>query len=332
MKNQTNFESLIQERLDELKSVPPRNRQVAARARARFLAQAVAASEARRNKGWGFIFRKRQFALNLVVAMVMIVGLFVGGGTTVRAAQDDLPNEPLYAIKTWSEDVSLQFETDPEAKADRLMELTQTRIQEITLLIESGQTPPELVRLRLEQHLQQTLQLYSTMEDAVLDQKLLQLRKQLQQYERDMQGLQVHAAQDEQPILEHTRTMLQTQLQLVNDGLVNHEVFRDTVQNGFHYGQTQTPPMAEPTTTPKPNQGQNGQATSQPGNSGNGNGLGSNNDPDGPHLHVTATPKDNNSGNGPDSGNNPGEKEKDKDRGPKGGDPGKKGSNGRGPK
>lgn len=331
MKNQTKFESLIQERLDELKAVPPRNPQVAARARARFLAQAVAASEARRNKGWGFLFRKQQFAMNLAVAMVVIVGLFVGGGKTVRAAQDDLPNEPLYAIKILSEDVSLQFENDPEVKADRLMELTQTRIQEITLLVESGQTPPERVRLRLEQQLQQTLQLYSTMEDAVLDQKLLQFRKQLQQYERDMQGLQVRAAQDEQPILEHTRTMLQTQLQLVNDGLVNHEAFRDTVQNGFHYGQTQTPPpTAEPTTTPQVHQ-PGGQATSQPGNSGNGNGLGPNNDPDKSHLHVTATPKNDNSGNGPDFGNNPGEKDKGKDKGPKGGDPGKKGLNGKGP-
>jgi hypothetical protein len=122
MKNLTNLEALIRERLDQIKAVPPRNPQVAARARARFLAQAVAASESRRQKGWGFFFRKQQFAMNMVVTLLVIASLFIGGGTTVKAAQDDLPNEPLYAIKILSEDVSLQFQKDPEARADRLME------------------------------------------------------------------------------------------------------------------------------------------------------------------------------------------------------------------
>src|SRR5512133_1597788 len=175
MKNQPDLESNIQERLNQIKSVPARNPRVAARARARFLAEASAASEARHNKGWGFIFRKQQFALNMVVALAVILGLFVGGGTTVYAAQDDLPNQPLYPIKTLSEDISLQLESNPEAKVDRLMELTQTRIQEMARMVETGQTPPERARLRLEQHLQQTFQLCSGMADARLDQRLLQL-------------------------------------------------------------------------------------------------------------------------------------------------------------
>jgi len=312
MNNQPDLESIIRERLNQIKSVPARNPQAAARARARFLGQAITASEARRNKGWGFIFRKRQFALNMAVALVMIVGLFVGGGTTVKAAQDDLPNEPLYAIKMLSEDVSLQFENDPEAKADLLMELTQTRIEEMSRMVESGQTPPERVRLRLEQHLEETLQLFSNMEDTVLDQKLVKLRQQLQQHESDMQDLQVSATQAEQPVLENTRTMLQVQLQLVNEGLENHEVFRNTVNNGFHYGQTQTPPSPSPTPHPE----QNSQATPEPDNEGNGNGMGPNNNPGGLNAHVTPTPKGN---NGTNTGNNAGGNNKD----PKNKDPNK---------
>jgi hypothetical protein len=319
MNNQPDLESKIRERLNQIKSVPARNTQAAARGRARFLAEAISASETRRNKGWGFIFRQRQFALNMVVALVVIVGLFVGGGTTVHAAQDDLPNEPLYAIKMLSEDLSLQFESDPEVKVDRLMELTQTRVQEMSRMVESGQTPPEQVRLRLEQHLQQTLQLVSNMEDAKLDQKLLLLRDQLQKHERDMQGLQAHTTQVEQPILEHTRTMLQTQLRLVNDGLADHKMFRDTVNNGFHYGQTQTPPVPSP--SPTPLQEPTGEATPEPGDQGqeNGNGLGPNNNPGGPHSSVTPTPGNGNNGTTP--GNNGGGNNKDKDKGPKDKDP-----------
>ncbi len=176
MKNQISFESTIRERLDELKSVPARNPQVAARARARFLTQAMAASEARRNKGWGFLFRKQQFAMNMFVTLLVIASLFLGGATTVRAAQDELPGQPLYGVKTFSEDISLQFQNSPEAKVERLMELTQTRVHEMEQLIDAGQTPPEQVQLRLEQHIQQALQLSSNMDDAALDRILPQLR------------------------------------------------------------------------------------------------------------------------------------------------------------
>ncbi|HET9915410.1 MAG TPA: hypothetical protein VFQ13_26195, partial [Anaerolineales bacterium] len=179
----------------------------------------------------------------------------------------------------------------------------------------SGQTPPEHVRLRLEQHLQQTLQLVSGMEDAKLAQELLQLRDQLQKHEHDMQDLQARATQAEQPVLEHTRTMLQTQLHLVDDGLANHEVFRNTVNNGFHYGQTQTPPVPSP--SPTSLQEPTGEATPEPGNNGNGNGLGPNNNPGGPNSGMTPTPGNGNNGTTP--GNNGGGN--DKDKGPKDKDP-----------
>jgi hypothetical protein len=327
MKNLSELESMIQKRLDELKSVPPRNPKTAARARARFLAQAVAASEARRNTGWGFIFRQRQFAMNMVMALLVIAGLFAGGATTVQAAQDDLPNEPLYIVKTWSEDVSLQFENDPEAKADRLMELAQTRVQEITLLVEAGQTPPRHVELRLEQHLEQTFQLYSRMDDASLEQGLLQLRDQLQQQDHAMQNLQTHATQNAQPILESTRLLLETHLQVVDDGLLDHEVFRNSVQNGVRHGQTETPPTSAPSVTAAPHGEQNGQATPQTDNPGNGNGVGPNPHPGMPDDEATLTPGNN--GNDPNSGNN---KDKNKDKGPKDENPGKKGSNSKDPK
>lgn len=255
--------------------------------------------------------------MNILVSILVIVGLLAGGGVTVRAAQDDMPNEPLYGIKTWSENVSLQFQNRPEAKVERLMEITQTRVQEMKRLVESGQTPPDHVRLRLEQHLQQTLQLCSNMDDAALDPILLRLRNQLQQQEQDMEGLQLHATPDTQPVLERTRTMLQAHLQLVDGGLQNHEMFRNTVRNGFQYRQTQTPPTMVPPTTSVPstspitpngqqngqqNSQQNGQSTPQAGPT-NGNGPGPNTDPGGPNPGVTPVPK--NSG-GSGSGNSGG--------------------------
>ncbi len=321
MNKHTDFESTLQGRLDELRQVPARNPQAAARARARFLAQARAANEAQRHRGGGFIFRKQQFAMNVIVTILVIVGLLVGGGTTVKAAQDELPNQPLYGIKTLSEDISLQFQQNPDARLERLMELAQTRGQEMDQLIESGQTPPEQVGVRLEQHLQQALQLCSSMDDPALDHKLPQVDEQLRAYESNLQNLRGHAAQGAQPILDHTLTMLQTQVHIVDNGLTNHASFRSMVQNGFHYETTQTPSSVEvPSKGSLPNGKQNGQETSQPGNQGNsGEALQPQPAPGQAQPHVIPTPKNNNV----NPGNNAGGNDKNKDKPPK-----DKGSNG----
>jgi uncharacterized membrane protein YgcG len=299
MNDKTELEAMVQDWLDEIKPVPARNPQAAARGRARFLAQAVSASEFQRHKGWKSIFRKEQFAMNMLMSILVIAGLLFGGGATVNAAQDDLPNDPLYSVKTWSEDVSLQFQDNPDAKIDRLMELAQIRVQEMTQLIDSGQTPPDQVTVRLEKHMQQALKICSNMEDAALDQTLLQIRNQLQQQDRDMERLQAHAARDVQPILAQTRTMLRQRLQLVEDGLLNHEIFRNRVRNGFNNGQTQTPSPSLTSTPLAPNRQQNGQSTPQ-AVPNNGNGPGPNSTPSG--SNINETPNGNGSGSG--SGDN----------------------------
>ncbi len=324
MNDQSNSESIVQAWLDQLKDDPPPDPRVVAHARAQFLAQAVSADEFQSHNGWKSIFRKEQLAMNILVSIVVIAGLLAGGGMTVKASQNDLPGEPLYAVKTFSENVSLDFQNSPEAKVERLLELAQTRVQEMSRMVESGQTPPDQVRQRLEQHVQQAFQICSNMDDAVLDPTLLQVRDQLQQQERDLERLQTHAGQAAQPILERTRTMLQQQLQLANDGLQNHETFRNTVRNGFHYGQTQTAPTSVPSTSVAPNGQQSGQATPQagPGPNGQQNGTctpqagpGSGNGP-GPNTSVTPmqnqnqnqnqTQNQNKSGNGSGSGSGSG--------------------------
>ncbi|NJC98453.1 MAG: hypothetical protein FIB03_19330 [Anaerolineae bacterium] len=253
------IETRIKERLDEIKAIPARDPKAAARGRATFLSQAVSASESRRHRGWNSIFRKEQFAMNAILSILVLAGLLFGGGATVSAAQDDLPNQPLYAVKTWSEDLSLQFQNNQEEKVNRLMELAQTRVQEMAKLNELGEPVPDQVRLRLEQHIQQALQTCTTMDDATLDRTLLQLRDRLQQQDRDMERLQLHTqSQDTLQLLTQTRTMLRERLRLVEDGLLNHEMFRYRIQTGFRYGQD------EELTPPAQNQNQNGPQNGQP--------------------------------------------------------------------
>lgn len=275
MNRQHDLDSIIQERLDELKPVPARHPQAAARARARFMAQAVSAGEVQRHKGWTSIFRKEQFAMNMIISVLVIAGLLFGGGATVNAAQDDLPNQPLYGLKVWSEELSLRLQNEPEPQADRLMDLSRGRIQEMTALAEAGQAIPDQVRQRLEQHIHQALQLCSTMDDPALDRTLLRLRDHLQEQDRDLEQLQLHAGQNAGAVLEQTRSMLRQRIQIVEAGLLDHEMFRNAARNGFRYQQ-------EDEITP-PAQNKNGQPISVPGKETTEPG-GPNTDPVGPNT------------------------------------------------
>ena len=87
--------------------------------------------------------------------------------------------------------------------------------------------------------LQQTLQLCSNMDDAALDQKLLQLRDQLQQHERDMQRLQVSRRAERAAYSGTARAQCckRNCMWSTMDCRIT-KMFRNTVRNGFHYGQT----------------------------------------------------------------------------------------------
>lgn len=292
MKDKNEIETKIKERLSEIRSVRPRNPQAVSRGRAQFLSQAVSASESLRHKGWIFKFRKEHFAMNTIISTLLIAGLLFGGGATVSAAQDDLPNEPLYELKIWSEDIGLRFQNGDEAKVNRLMELAQIRMQEMAQLAEIGEPVPEQVRLRLEQHIQQALQTCTNMDDPTLERTLLQIRDRLREQDHDMEQLQLHT-QDGQQLFTQTRAMLQERLQLVEDGLTNHEAFRNQVQNGYRYAQDDelTPPV----------QDGNGQQNGQPAQTPNGPNTdpgGPNTDPGGPNTDPGGN------GDGPGSGGN----------------------------
>src|SRR5574338_396054 len=99
--------------LDELGPVPARDAHAEAHGRARFLTEAVSLRGKRRHNVWTIFQHKENLAMKLAVSTLVIVGLLFGGNATVSAAQDDLPNQPLYPVKVMSEDVSLWFVSDP---------------------------------------------------------------------------------------------------------------------------------------------------------------------------------------------------------------------------
>jgi len=302
-------EFLVERRLEELKAVPARDPLRAASGRARFLRegaeyrQAISPVPYMRQSKWVFPLRKKKFAMNALVALILAASLLLGGGATVAAAQDDLPNQSLYQLKLWTENASLALNDDPHQQANLLMTMAQTRVEEMAALAEMGITPPDQVRERLEKHLRQALMLAAEMDEVTRDQVLLQLHDRLQGQDRIIEQLQTHASPETESLLTRTRQLLQTNLHLVDEGLADPQGFRNKMKNQMQYGQGDKG-------TPGPNQqgepgsqqnGSNGQPAGEPGaGNGNGNGEGNNNSPGGPNPD---TPQNGNGGNG--SGNEP---------------------------
>lgn len=185
--------------------------------------------------------------MNTIVSLILAAALLLGGGGTVVAAQDDLPNQSLYQLKLWTENAKMAMAGDPQEGATLLISMAQTRVQEMAALAEQGITPPDQVRDRLEQHINQALRLAADMDEATRDQVLLQLRDCLQTQDRIMEQLQLHVNADIEPLLTRTQQMLQTQLHLVDEGLADPQDFQYMLQNQLQYRQDEE-------AVPEPNQ------------------------------------------------------------------------------
>lgn len=267
--------------LDELKPASTRDPQSAARARSRFLTQAVSASEERRHSKWIIFQQKEKFTMNLILSALVVIGLLFGGSATVSAAQNDLPTEPLYQVKLMSEDVSVWLTSDPSMKIERLMDQTQTRIEEMTALASAGITPPAELTTRTQDRIHQALQLAATLDDAEMTATLEQIRTRLQTQDQLMTQLQDGTCTECEPVLQQTHEMLQTQLRQVENNIANPGVFRNQNQNQVQA--TQTPLAPDSSITPVKSctpaldgtgqqSGNTDRSTGEPNQNNNGNG------------------------------------------------------------
>ena len=170
------------ERLKPLEDVPAPDLARSQQLRQAFLARAketlpVSLPEFKRHKGWKSIFKKERSPMFTFVRILILLAVAFGGTTaTAFAAQDSLPSEALYQIKTFVEDVRLALTSDPEAEADLLLQLADERMEEIAALSGQGLPVPNEVATRLREHLDQALQEAAKLGDAAL----LQLMEKIQ--------------------------------------------------------------------------------------------------------------------------------------------------------
>jgi hypothetical protein len=269
----------IKQVLEGLRSVPQRDPVRAARGKAEFLKQAagmrLAVSREKENRHNGqsntifpaFPRKERAPVFNTLIAIVMAIAVFFGGAaTTVYASQTSLPNQPLYPVKLWIEDVTFALHDDPQIQIQYNLDFSDRRITEMTRMLSNGATIPEDVMIRLQNELDQVLQLATGLNDL---QMLLQLEKIRQRAENQLQEtntLMAGAPLADQPLLARARARIQEQVQLATLGGSDPVEYRHQIQQRFHI------PSGAGEGAPDAGNGPGGTSpTSVPG--GNGNGL-----------------------------------------------------------
>jgi hypothetical protein len=211
--------------LDALRSVPPRDPRRAARTRARFIAQAVSARPAPRHTGWTFIlFGKERSMAQILVSLLLVVASLAGFTGTLYAAQDDLPGQMLYPLKTWSEDVQVALTADPAHQVERLMDMAQRRVEETVALTRAGQDLPETVLQRMEQHFYQAMERAAAQGDDQMVQTLARVEARL----RAMQQMLADAPQT--PVRERLWTQLEAWRRLAQVGEADPAQFRQQIR------------------------------------------------------------------------------------------------------
>jgi len=98
----------------------------------RFLGQAIALRRARQRRPALSLWRP------LAAAASFVLMLFLAGGATTYAASRSLPDSPLYPLKLATEEARLWFVFDEGDRAGTLLDQTETRMTEISKLMEQG--------------------------------------------------------------------------------------------------------------------------------------------------------------------------------------------------
>jgi len=278
----------VRQSLEQLVVVPPRDAQAAARGRAQFLAQAeslsrgVSRADVPRHTGWSELLlnlfaRKERFAMSTLMTVLVVVSLVFGGtGAAVYAAQDDLPTELLYGVKTLSEDVRLGLAGNPEAQVELSLEFANRRVEEITALNGIGIAPSEPVAARLQAQLDNALYVAAGMDDAGLNRALTRVQERIEQQIQRMAMVQANAPEEAQPILAQVQAMLAERHALAQMGLADPLAFRQRQRT--RTGEPQPTPVHTPGSGIGPGPGIS--LTVAPGN-----GFGP-----GPGISLTVTP------------------------------------------
>jgi hypothetical protein len=218
--------------------------------------------------------------------------ILVGSSATVFGAQGSLPGEPLYGIKSLTEDIRLKIATSPQSKLDLTLDFTNRRVREISSLMEDGKTLPLETSERLKEELENVLMLAAQLDDARLKNALGRIKNLAQDQGMTMAELIDILPDQAEPAITHLQQRLQEQVELSKIGEKDPKTFRFTMRErhaennkpNFNNDNPGSNPPSSAEDQDNPGQGNGGQdnPSDEPGQDGMNSGNGD---------HIPNTPK-----------------------------------------
>jgi hypothetical protein len=227
------YDLQVVQQLEKLKGAPPRDPQRAAAGRAAFLqearemAQTVSIPSEIRPTGWKqklqtmFSTRKERSPMftGLTTVILALMLIFGGGGITLASAQNSLPDQPLYNLKLWSEELRFNLTADPQAAWQLALSFANRRASEVQAMFAAGQTPSQAVQERYQSQVEQAIRRAAGLPGDQALRALEQTRQQLRLQEQALNQIQIQNNPQAEMVRERLRYMLQERLNWVEAGI-----------------------------------------------------------------------------------------------------------------
>jgi hypothetical protein len=182
-----------------------------------------------RSVSWVYTLNQPQW-FGAITTILLIAALVLGGGVTVAAAQSSQPNQSLYAVKVWSEDVRLGLSTNPQTECQLALGFANRRAEEIQNMLIIGEVPPEAVQTRYQAQLDQAIQFAVDQPAVQAVQALEQIRSRIQTQQQTFQQPYKNGSPDTNAVVLRLQQMLKERLKWVEDGLADPAILRDQLR------------------------------------------------------------------------------------------------------
>ena len=161
----------------------------------------------------------------LMAVLIALVLVFGGAAATASAAQESLPTDALYSVKTLGESVALGLSVSPAEKVEKALNHTQRRVNEMAALTKMGVTIPENGGKDYVERVEYTMRLAARMPDDQMAPALEKIQQTLQEQLTVVEQLRAVHPEDAQ--LAGVESQLHQHMDLVALGLINPGVFRE---------------------------------------------------------------------------------------------------------
>ena len=184
----------LKEKLDLLQETPPRDPVKASQRRDEYLRKVrylhyskpmYAIAGLLNSKLWKPFFSQRPSLVPFAAAILLIFGLVFGSVGTVYAAQDSLPNDPLYSIKLAGENLRLAFTPDTEDRISLLTSYADRRLQEATALDAQGQPLPNELATMMDAYIAELTSLTTSLDETAVQEDPTAVSRTLRPQDRD---------------------------------------------------------------------------------------------------------------------------------------------------